>query len=137
MNIKWYGKERSEGLMNDLFPPSTLTENLSNTESPNTENYKRRSIMNRKFSTCVKRLHNLFSVPRIRRATIAAAVIMISQQLCGVNIFSFYSGTILSHTDPDDIGAVQKSKIETLAAVRTRNKNGLWLGWGVWLITML
>jgi hypothetical protein len=93
--------------------------------------------MNRQFSTYVKRLHNLFSVPRIRRATIAAAVVMISQQLCGINIISFYSGTILSPTDPGDIGAVQKSKMETLAAVRTRNKNGLWLGWGVWLITML
>jgi hypothetical protein len=62
---------------------------------------------------------------------------MISQQLCGINIISFYSGTILSSTDSGEIGAVQKSKIEILAAARTRNKNGLWLGWGVWLITML
>jgi hypothetical protein len=82
--------------------------------------------MNEQFSTYVKRLHNLFSVPRIRRATTAAAVVMISQQLCGINIISFYSGTILQHPDSEDA-----------VVVRTSNKNALWLGWGVWLITML
>ena len=42
------------------------------------------------------RFLQLFFVPRIRRATIAAVVVMISQQLCGINILSFLSSTIFN-----------------------------------------
>ncbi|KAH8726634.1 general substrate transporter, partial [Phaeosphaeriaceae sp. PMI808] len=79
----------------------------------------RKNPLNDHISTYIKRLVNLVSVPRIRRATTAAAVVMISQQLCGVNIIALYSGTLLPQTDPND----PKS-------VRTGNKNGLWLGFG-------
>ncbi|KII91690.1 hypothetical protein PLICRDRAFT_123227 [Plicaturopsis crispa FD-325 SS-3] len=42
------------------------------------------------------RFIELFTVPRVRRATLASAVAMLSQQLCGVNVMSFYSSTIFS-----------------------------------------
>lgn len=40
------------------------------------------------------RFFELFSVPRIRRATLASFVVMIAQQMCGINIIAFYSSTI-------------------------------------------
>jgi hypothetical protein len=113
--------------MNGLLPPSTLTEVRPGIKPFDTEGSQRRAFLNKQFSTYVKRLSNLFSVPRIRRATIAAAVVMISQQLCGINIISFYSGTLLP----------QPKNHDDHAAVRTHNKAGLWLGWGVWLITLM
>lgn len=36
----------------------------------------------------------LFTIPRIRRATTAAYVVQLSQQLCGINIIAFYSSTV-------------------------------------------
>ena len=41
-----------------------------------------------------EKIFHLFTVPRIRRATMAAWVVMISQQLCGINIIAFYSSTV-------------------------------------------
>jgi hypothetical protein len=41
-----------------------------------------------------KRLWNLLRHPRVRRASLAAAVVMISQQLCGINILAFYSSSL-------------------------------------------
>ncbi|OAL55009.1 MFS general substrate transporter [Pyrenochaeta sp. DS3sAY3a] len=46
-----------------------------------------------KASFYVTRIWQLFSMPRIRRATSASLVMMISQQLCGINILQFYSTT--------------------------------------------
>lgn len=40
------------------------------------------------------RARELFTVPRIRRATVASAWVVISQQLSGINIMAFYSSTI-------------------------------------------
>ncbi|TFK75341.1 hypothetical protein BDN72DRAFT_810901 [Pluteus cervinus] len=45
-------------------------------------------------STYVSRFTELFTVPRIRRATLASFVVMIAQQMCGINIIAFYSSTI-------------------------------------------
>ncbi|KAI0518483.1 sugar transporter-domain-containing protein [Xylaria bambusicola] len=42
----------------------------------------------------VTRFFELFTVPRLRRATGAAFVVMIAQQLCGINIIAFYSSTV-------------------------------------------
>lgn len=39
--------------------------------------------------TYFSRLTELFTIPRCRRATLAAAVVMIAQQMCGINIVSF------------------------------------------------
>ncbi|KAL0065854.1 hypothetical protein AAF712_007158 [Marasmius tenuissimus] len=40
------------------------------------------------------RFFELFTVPRVRRATLASFVVMIAQQMCGINIIVFYSSTI-------------------------------------------
>lgn len=42
------------------------------------------------------RFKELFTVPRVRRATVASCVAMLSQQLCGINVMSFYSSTIFA-----------------------------------------
>lgn len=36
----------------------------------------------------------LFSVPRVRRATLASGIVMYMQQFCGVNVIAYYSSTI-------------------------------------------
>ena len=40
------------------------------------------------------RFVQLFTIARVRRATLATFVVMISQQMCGINIMSFYSSTL-------------------------------------------
>ncbi|KAI4281441.1 MAG: hypothetical protein L6R38_003679 [Xanthoria sp. 2 TBL-2021] len=40
------------------------------------------------------RLWDCFAVPRIRRANYGASTVMIGQQMCGINIISFYSSSI-------------------------------------------
>ncbi|EUC36981.1 hypothetical protein COCVIDRAFT_90819 [Bipolaris victoriae FI3] len=42
------------------------------------------------------RFIELFTIPRVRRATQASGIIMISQQMCGINIIAFYSSTIFA-----------------------------------------
>ncbi|RSH88653.1 hypothetical protein EHS25_002880 [Saitozyma podzolica] len=42
------------------------------------------------------RLADCFRVPRIRRATLGASVVMLAQQMCGINIISFYSSTVFT-----------------------------------------
>jgi sugar porter (SP) family MFS transporter len=44
------------------------------------------------------RLRDCFVVPRIRRATLGAGVVMLAQQLCGINIISFYSSTVFKES---------------------------------------
>ncbi|KAF2717661.1 hypothetical protein K431DRAFT_333869 [Polychaeton citri CBS 116435] len=45
-------------------------------------------------SNFAARAIELFTVPRVRRATQASGIIMIAQQMCGINIVAFYSSTI-------------------------------------------
>ena len=40
------------------------------------------------------RFTGLFTIPRVRRATLAAFTVMLAQQLCGINIIAFYSTLI-------------------------------------------
>ncbi|TVY67497.1 putative polyol transporter [Lachnellula suecica] len=47
-------------------------------------------------STYWSRLRDCFTVPRIRRANYGATTVMIAQQMCGINIISFYSSTIFT-----------------------------------------
>ncbi|TKA80047.1 hypothetical protein B0A55_01757 [Friedmanniomyces simplex] len=42
------------------------------------------------------RLWDCFAVPRIRRANYGASTVMLAQQMCGINIISFYSSTIFT-----------------------------------------
>ncbi|KAM6509463.1 hypothetical protein FALCPG4_017118 [Fusarium falciforme] len=48
----------------------------------------------------------LFTVPRVRRATQASGIIMIAQQMCGINIIAFYSSTIFSQAGASKITAL-------------------------------
>ncbi|KAK5079071.1 hypothetical protein LTS08_003778 [Lithohypha guttulata] len=45
-------------------------------------------------SSYIKRFFELFTIPRNRRATLASFIVMIGQQMCGINIIAFYSSTI-------------------------------------------
>lgn len=53
-------------------------------------------------STYAARFVELFTIPRVRRATLAAFTVMIAQQMCGINIIAFYSSTVF-----EDAGATQ------------------------------
>ncbi|MCJ1383903.1 hypothetical protein MMC17_007017 [Xylographa soralifera] len=50
-------------------------------------------------SKYITRLRELFLVPRIRRATLASFVVMLAQQMCGINIVAFYSSTLYAGAD--------------------------------------
>ncbi|KAK2595268.1 hypothetical protein QQS21_006983 [Conoideocrella luteorostrata] len=55
-------------------------------------------------TTYISRCTQLFTIPRVRRATLAAFTVMIAQQMCGINIIAFYSTTIFETAfkhDPD------------------------------------
>lgn len=64
------------------------------------------------------RFLELFTIPRVRRATLAASTVMIAQQMCGINIIAFYSSTVFV-----DAGASPKS--------------ALWASWGFGLVNFL
>ncbi|KAF7355379.1 hypothetical protein MSAN_01454500 [Mycena sanguinolenta] len=42
-------------------------------------------------STYIRRFIELFTIPRVHRATLASWVVMIAQQMCDINIIAFYS----------------------------------------------
>lgn len=56
-----------------------------------------------------KQFLELYSIPRIRRATLASFSVMISQQLCGINIISFYSSSIFLDAGFSRFGALLAS----------------------------
>jgi len=60
-------------------------------------------------SNLFTRFIELFTIPRIRRATWAAGIVMIAQQMCGINIVAFYSSTIFKQSGIDDYTALWAS----------------------------
>lgn len=42
----------------------------------------------------ITRCTQFFTVPRLRRATVASGTVMLARQMCGINIIAFYSSTI-------------------------------------------
>ncbi|OAP59735.1 hypothetical protein AYL99_04737 [Fonsecaea erecta] len=50
----------------------------------------------KKKTNYVTRFIQLFTIPRVRRATLASFTVMIAQQMCGINIIAFYSSTVFS-----------------------------------------
>ena len=42
------------------------------------------------------RLFELFTIPRNRRAMVASVICMFFQQFCGINVYQYYSSTILN-----------------------------------------
>ncbi|KAJ9613140.1 hypothetical protein H2200_003081 [Cladophialophora chaetospira] len=57
-------------------------------------------------SNYVSRFMQLFTIPRVRRATLASFVVMIAQQMCGINIMAFYSSTIFRQGGASDFIAL-------------------------------
>ncbi|MCJ1295853.1 hypothetical protein MMC34_007417 [Xylographa carneopallida] len=67
-----------------------------------------------KSSKYITRLRELFIVPKIRRATLASFVVMLAQQMCGINIVVFYSTTLYVGADA---GNASVASIETALLV--------------------
>ena len=63
----------------------------------------------RKKSNYFSRFMELFTIPRIRRATLASFVVMIAQQMCGINVIAFYSSTVFSDAGYTDKQALLAS----------------------------
>jgi sugar porter (SP) family MFS transporter len=45
-------------------------------------------------SNYITRFIELFTIPRVRRATLASSTVMLAQQMCGINIIAFYSSSV-------------------------------------------
>ena len=60
-------------------------------------------------SNYVTRFFELFTIPRVRRATLASWTVMIAQQMCGINIIAFYSSTIFARAGFDNLQALLAS----------------------------
>ncbi|KAL2107107.1 hypothetical protein VUR80DRAFT_5686 [Thermomyces stellatus] len=83
------------------------------------------------------RLWDCFRIPRIRRSNYGASTVMLAQQMCGINIISFYSSTIFTdvgYTDTEALyaslgyGAIQViSTIPTLFLIDTKGRRTLCL----------
>jgi len=55
------------------------------------------------------RMVELFTIPRVRRATQASGIVMIAQQMCGINIIAFYSSTVFAQAGASVTGALLAS----------------------------
>jgi len=60
-------------------------------------------------SNYLSRFTELFTIPRIRRASLAAWTVMIAQQMCGINIIAFYSSTIFREAGASEFSALMAS----------------------------
>ncbi|KAK4192384.1 hypothetical protein QBC35DRAFT_248363 [Podospora australis] len=60
-------------------------------------------------STYAQRFGELFTIPRVRRASLAAFTVMIAQQMCGINIIAFYSTTIFKEAGQSEFQALLAS----------------------------
>ncbi|KXL50891.1 hypothetical protein M433DRAFT_60963 [Acidomyces richmondensis BFW] len=56
-----------------------------------------------------QRIVEMFTVPRIRRATLASFTVMIAQQMCGINIIAFYSSSVFSQSGASNLTALLAS----------------------------
>lgn len=55
------------------------------------------------------RFVELFTIPRVRRATLASWTVMIAQQMCGINIIAFYSSTVFKQAGASNLTALLAS----------------------------
>ena len=62
-------------------------------------------------SSYMSKIVDLFTVPRIRNATLASSTVMLAQQLCGINIITFFSSTIFEEAGFSALGALVASCI--------------------------
>jgi sugar porter (SP) family MFS transporter len=74
-------------------------------------------------STYFSRMRDIFTVPRIRRSNYGASTVMMAQQMCGINIISFYSSTIFEKAGYDKVQALYASlgygAIQVVATIPT------------------
>ena len=70
---------------------------------------KANASLSKREPSCFSKISELITIPRNRRATVAAYVVMLSQQLCGINIIAFYSSTIFSDAGFSAFGALLAS----------------------------
>lgn len=59
--------------------------------------------------TYISRFFELFTIPRVRRATLASWTVMIAQQMCGINIIAFYSSTVFVRAGASTLSALLAS----------------------------
>lgn len=57
----------------------------------------------------VQRITEMFTIPRIRRATLASFTVMIAQQMCGINIIAFYSSSVFAQSGASNLTALLAS----------------------------
>lgn len=55
------------------------------------------------------RVIELFTIPRLRRAVQASGIVMIAQQMCGINIIAFYSSQVFADAGASVTGALLAS----------------------------
>lgn len=60
-------------------------------------------------SNYLTRFVELFTIPRVRRATLASFTVMLAQQMCGINIVAFYSSTIFVNAGASSFHALLAS----------------------------
>lgn len=69
------------------------------------------------------RMWECFAIPRCRRANYGASTVMIAQQMCGINIISFYSSSIFERAGYTPVQALYASlgygAIQVLATIPT------------------
>ncbi len=88
-------------------------------------------------STYFTRMWDIFAIPRIRRANYGASTVMLAQQMCGINIISFYSSTIFENAGYTPVQALYASlgyggiqvvsTIPTLFTIDTKGRRWLTL----------
>ena len=60
-------------------------------------------------SNYITRFIELFTIPRVRRATGASFTVMLAQQMCGINIIAFYSSTVFVQAGASNLNALLAS----------------------------
>lgn len=60
-------------------------------------------------SNYLSRFIELFTIPRVRRATLASFTVMLAQQMCGINIIAFYSSTVFVNAGAGHLQALLAS----------------------------
>ncbi|KAF2432403.1 MFS transporter [Tothia fuscella] len=76
-----------------------------------TEMLSRNKFTGKSKTTFINKLRDMILIPRVRNATVAAYVVQLSQQLCGINIIAFYSSVIFSDAGFSTYGALFASTI--------------------------
>ncbi|KAL9594358.1 MAG: hypothetical protein Q9219_007072 [cf. Caloplaca sp. 3 TL-2023] len=58
-----------------------------------------------------RRITQLFTIPRARRATLASFVVMSAQQMSGVNVFAFLASTLFEYGEHQEVGMAWASAV--------------------------